>query len=563
MKRILFMLTILLFAFGVYAQWLPDSIINDRNTVNRTGYNNARGIARGIASHGNDIYAVWTEAGYRIVLRAKVGGKWLACEEVSVGSPGGIYGTSTYPCLALHGNDNDIHVVWEDYRTADFEVFYRRFSNGWGTPINLTGDTAQSRSAVITITTSGRRFLIWQDSRTGIYEIYAKIYENGSWGVTEKLSSAVLYAGYPTIAHHNESVYVVWEQMEYSGYELYYCTHTGGAWSSPQRITNSEGLSQYPSLCITPSGIPHLVFADNRNGSFDIYHTRYSGSAWSGESLLTQGNPGEALYPQIAADPYGNLHLVWSGNSEGNYEIYYRRYLSSGQWSADTLLSSTDALSSLPHLAATIDGSIHVMWYDWMEDPVFVSPHIRYRRYDATLDPLSSTIATEITSHGVRITASITNATLTLFRIEEPFPIPIEHLSSTDDRIIWYDELPPGCYQYVVQMINGSTVHYTPLIEVRIPERPPRMTLSLTPNPFSTSTTMALTGMAQGAKRTEVVIYDITGRRVRDFILHPSSFILETTWDGGDNAGKVVSPGIYFVQWCTEEASLTEKVIKF
>ncbi len=559
MKRIFFFLIVILFAHAASSQWLPDNILNDRNSVNRTGYNNARGIA----TNGNYLYAVWIEAGHRIFLRAKENGTWSASAEVSVGSPGGIYGISSYPSIAMEGGD--IHVVWEDYRTGDYEIFYRRFSNGWGSPINLTGDTAQSRSAVIAVTSSGRRFLVWQDDRTSIYEIYGKIYENGSWGATEKLSNASLYAGFPTIAHYNETIYVVWEEMENNGYELYFSTHTGGNWSIPQRITNSDGLSLYPSLCIAPSGTPHLVFADDRNGSFDIFYKSYNGSNWSPDSLLTQWNPGEALYPQIAADPYGNLHLAWSGNSEGNYEIYYRRRLSGGQWSPDTLLSFTDAFSSQPHVTATSDGSIHVMWYDWVEDPVFTSPHIRYRRYNATFDLLSSNITTEILSHVVWVTASIPEAELTLFRIEDPFPTPIEHYVLKDDTVIWYDDLPPGDYRYIIQIANGTILHYSPFIEVHIPEKFQPLSLHLAPNPFTTSTTIYLSSRGQRAKRRELQIFDVTGRRVREFILYPSSFILpaKLEWDGRDHKGDEVAPGVYFVQYHAEDNSLTQKVIKF
>jgi hypothetical protein len=556
MKRICFFLGIILFAHAASSQWLPDSIINDRNSVNRTGYNNARGIA----TNGNDLYAVWTEAGYRIFLRARVDSSWLSSEEVSVGSPGGIYGISSYPSIAMEGGD--IHVVWEDYRTGDYEIFYRRFSGGWGTPINLTGDTAQSRSAVITVTSSGRRFLVWQDDRTGIYEIYGKIYENGSWGATEKLSFASLYAGFPTIAHRNEAVYVVWEEMENNGYELYFCSHSGGNWSVPQRITNSEGQSQYPSLCITPTGTTHVVFADDRNGSFNVYHKQYNGSSWSADSLLTQGNAGEALYPQIAADPFGNLHLAWTGNSEGSYEIHYRKRVSSGQWSADTLLSNTGALSSLPHIASTTNGSIHVMWYDWVEDPVFTSPHIRYRRYNATLDILSSNISTETTPHGVWIAASIPYAELTLFRLEDPFPTRIEHFRANDDEVTWYDELPAGDYRYIVQIINGTTVRYSPIIEVHIASTPKPIALSISPNPFTTEVRIQISEVRSDHY---LKIYDLSGRLVKNFELSTShsSLATDVVWDGRDHKGKLVSPGVYFIRYRAENISVAKKVIKF
>lgn len=560
MKHMLTVLVFLLFSRGAVGQWLPDSILNDRNTVNRTGYTTARGIA----ADGNNLYAVWTEAGYRIFLRTNVGGSWSPSEEVSVGSPGGIYGTSAYPSIALHGGD--IHIVWEDYRTGDFEIFYRRFSGGWGTPINLTGDTAQSRNAVITVTGSGRRFLVWQDNRSGIYNVYGKVYENGAWGAPVRLSNALLYAGFPTIAHYDETVYVVWEQMEQNGYELYCCMHTGGGWTAPQRITDSQGLSLYPSLCITPTGIPHLVFADDRNGSFDIYYKRYNGSDWSPDSLLTEADPGEALYPQITADPFGNLHLVWSGNGEGQYEIHYRRRLSGGIWSADTMLSFTGATSSLPHITAATDGSIHVLWYDWVTDPVFLSPHIRYRRYDAILELLSSSMAVEATSQGVWVTAAIPKADLSLFRIEAPFAAEIDHVPWNGEETVWYDERAPGDYRYILQLRDGTVAHYSKPFDVHIPEKPQPVSLSFRPNPFTTATTVSILGGADDRNdgTEELRIYDVSGKVVRRFSLGASPLVLPARleWDGRDQRGKKVGPGVYFIQYRADRLSLTKKVVK-
>jgi hypothetical protein len=558
MKKFLALSLLLLISHSVRAQWLEDSILNDRNTVSRTGYTNARGIV----PYGNNVYAVWTEAGYRIFLRPKVNGVWLPSEEVSVGSPGGIYGTSTYPCIALH--NGEIHVVWEDYRTADFEIFYRRFSGGWGSPINLSGDTAQSRNAVIAVTNSGRRFLVWQDNRSGSYEIYAKIYENGTWGASQKLSSAPFYAGSPTLCGYNESVYLVWEELENNGYELYFSTHSGGTWSSPQRITSCEGLSLYPSLCMDPSGTAHLVFTDDRYGNFNIFYKRFDGSTWSAESLLIQGNPGEALYPQITADPFGNLHLVWSGNSEGNYEIFYRRKLGA-QWSPDTILSFTDALSSAPHIAATTDGSIHVMWYDWVDDPVFISPHIRYRRYQATINLLSQNLTQEILSHGARINAYMPEAELTLFRIEEPFPIAVPPYSVRGDTVNWYDELLPGDYRYVVQIVQGTEVHYSHFIEVAIPAKPEPLHLSTSPNPFTTEVRIQISEVRSDLTplSSDLCIYDVAGRKVREISLLPFNLSLTAYWDGRDEEGKMVKPGVYFIRYHTDLTTLTQKVIKF
>ena len=54
----------------------------------------------------------------------------------------------------------------------------------------------------------------------------------------------------------------------------------------------------------------------------------------------------------------------------------------------------------------------------------------------------------------------------------------------------------------------------------------------------------------EGAKQLRVDIYDLSGRRVRDLSKiteHPSGE-RRVEWDGRDEVGVVVSPGIYLVQ---------------
>ncbi len=49
------------------------------------------------------------------------------------------------------------------------------------------------------------------------------------------------------------------------------------------------------------------------------------------------------------------------------------------------------------------------------------------------------------------------------------------------------------------------------------------LSLLCQPNPFATSITLILPSIEQRAERIEINIYDVSGRRVRDFILYPSS----------------------------------------
>jgi len=70
-----------------------------------------------------------------------------------------------------------------------------------------------------------------------------------------------------------------------------------------------------------------VVWSDDRNGNNEIYHrwTFNGGISWSGEIRLT--NDTSASITPFFAVQGPKVHVVWADNRDGNYEIYYKRNL--------------------------------------------------------------------------------------------------------------------------------------------------------------------------------------------------------------------------------------------
>lgn len=85
--------------------------------------------------------------------------------------------------------------------------------------------------------------------------------------------------------------------------------------------------------------------------------------------------------------------------------------------------------------------------------------------------------------------------------------------------------------------------------------------LKLYPNPFSTSTTICLSGIGKSAESVELKIFDAAGRKVREISLLPLNFSLgaKATWDGRDDSGRKLPGGIYFCRLETGNHSQTCK----
>lgn len=96
--------------------------------------------------------------------------------------------------------------------------------------------------------------------------------------------------------------------------------------------------------------------------------------------------------------------------------------------------------------------------------------------------------------------------------------------------------------------------------------RAPSLTIIATPNPFVERVKISLCTGACGEseEKVELLIFDVVGREVRGFTFSSAHSPLPyvVCWDGCDDLGKMVPPGIYFLVFRNGDVSLTEKVLK-
>ncbi len=100
-------------------------------------------------------------------------------------------------------------------------------------------------------------------------------------------------------------------------------------------------------------------------------------------------------------------------------------------------------------------------------------------------------------------------------------------------------------------------------LPVGAPETSPKLQaqLSVFPNPFNPSTEIRFTSLEAGP--VSLVIFDITGRRMRT--LHPGT-VLEAgehlaIWDGRDDRGMALSSGVYFLSLQAGTQQLNRKLV--
>jgi len=187
------------------------------------------------------------------------------------------YGASSYPTIAISGSL--VHVIWEDDRnsTLSTEIYYKRSTDGgitWGSDTRLTNNPESSLSPSIAV--SGTIVhIVWYDSRDNNYEIYYKRSTDGgiTWGADTRLTNDGSGSLNPSIAVLGNNVHVVWHDGRNGVTEIFYkySSDNGITWGSDTRLTNSTGRSEYPSVAVSGS-LVHVVWNDNRDGNFEIYY---------------------------------------------------------------------------------------------------------------------------------------------------------------------------------------------------------------------------------------------------------------------------------------------------
>jgi hypothetical protein len=236
-------------------------------------------------------------------------------------------GFSVNPSVAAAGAV--VHVVWRDDRDGNNEIYYKRSTDGgttWGGDFRFTNDTAASQYPSVAVA-GDTVHVVWDDRRAGNYEIYHKRSTDGgaTWGSDNRLTNDAATSSYSSVAAAGDAVHVVWSDLRDGHWEVYYkhSTDGGTTWSADLRLTNDAAASTYPSVAAA-GPVVHVVWWDGRDGNEEIYDKRSTdgGAAWGSDTRLTNDLASSRWSSVAVAGPA--VHVVWSDTRDGNYEIYYK-----------------------------------------------------------------------------------------------------------------------------------------------------------------------------------------------------------------------------------------------
>jgi hypothetical protein len=214
-------------------------------------------------------------------------------------------------------------------------------------------------------------YVVWSDTTTGNGDIYFKSStDNGTtFGGRKNLSNNTGLSLSPKIATSGNNVYVVWSDTTTGNGDIYFkaSTSNGANFTGRKNLSsNNAGNSISTQIATSGKGNVFVVWSDTTTGNGDIYFraSKDSGAKFGAKRNLSSNNAGNSISPQIATSG-NNVYVVWSDNTPGNSDTFFRASTNNGANFTGNRTLSRDAGSSYdPKIATSGEGNVFVVWED-------------------------------------------------------------------------------------------------------------------------------------------------------------------------------------------------------
>lgn len=456
----------------------------------------------------------------------------------------------------------------------------------WSEPMRLTyfeGDDWQPKAVV----QDSIIHLIWRHEGYEIEDIYyIRSTDWGeSWSDTINLSlsgDTYVFGGYDIVVQYNNLI-AFWTTSS-GGRDLFYAVseNHGSTWQHMGRYDfNASG----PILCKLANNSVLLSFYDSYSSDRRYDFTTDWGQNWLGSEHLSYNGPGGRL-PRIVS----NVNFIHFGFDNSNItqstEIFYHHSSDYGQtWSIDNLITEDDGYPSQWPDNAVHDSVVHIAWFDmkyggseiitvrspdngltWEDEYRLSYSHVAMDSRIVAGDVGTFVVwndARHLDSSNVELylRASFDDGqtwepeervTFAVGASAEPYLV----LDGNTLYLFWIDTRD-GLGYYEIYFKKG-TINMT-VVGNEYLNIPDKMSLSVSPNPFNSTTTIIYNRTLNTDREVIIEIYNLLGGLVKSLpIKKIKERSLQIIWDATDNSGNKVSSGIYFA--CIMEQHLITSI---
>jgi len=460
-------------------------------------------------------------------------------------------------------------IVWFDFRNDNWDIYYQRYNNagtalGVNTKANDDTESASQEHPSIAMDVTGNFVIAWDDNRNNNYDIYFQRYTStgGALGVNIKVNDdpGSVKQWDPSISMDAAGNFVVvWIDERNGNRDIYFqrYTSTGGALGVNTKVNDDSGNADQisPVILIDAAGNFVIVWHDFRNGNWDIYFQRYTstGTPLGINTKVNDDAGGEfQMYPSISMDAAGNFVVGWQDYRNTNWDIYFQRFTSTGSaLGANTRVNDdTDSMDQkLPSISTDGTGNFVVVWQDNRQDQYNVD--IYAQRYFSNGNPNGA------------------NYPVVADGPNEGESSPVVIVNNSNINFSWQDNRRSEGWDIYAKIVNWNWNGVTD-IKIIDDDVPEEFSLSQNyPNPFNPSTKIKFTiphspllgGDGRGGLVT-LKIYDLLGNEITTLVnkeLPAGEYEVEFNSHSGEVRN--LSSGIYFYQLKTGKFIQTKKMI--
>ena len=332
--------------YEIYYKDYSDGTWNDSQNISHTAEEDAGGSACptiAINPTNNHAYAVWYDDIARpdiwqLFFNVKTGGYWGSSSQALP------FSSSTYtPKLGVDGNGR-AHLIWIRRGGGSSIVYYSTNPhptdrNQWTSAIAISGAShIDFCEPEIAVDNAGNVYVVWMQNVGSNNEIFFRKRMNGSWGPIQNISKTSAHSMFPRVAVDNNSgnVYVVWQERANNHWQVFFNASQNGQWAVRTPLTANNVESIHPAIAVDAQGELHIVYSDNTGGPYNVW---YLGSAEIGGYVLPPTNV--RLHVARDAEPNTKVNILnWNKNSGNDdslvkkYKIYRKRaYQNDNQYS--------------------------------------------------------------------------------------------------------------------------------------------------------------------------------------------------------------------------------------
>ena len=235
----------------------------------------------------------------------------------------------------LQAADDTIWVVWHRYVANQSDIFYKTSSNNgqtWSNDTRLTTDSSWDKTPSITQTRNGTIWVAWSSYRTKDYEIWYKTFSDGlNWSNANRLTTDPGFDQMPSVVEAvNGSIWVFWSsdriwvwngEIWVPQCDIFYKTssNNGQTWSNDTRLTMNPEEDWTPSTTSTDDGRIWVAWSSLTTGDFEIWYRKTSDPIPLNDvavvgvtSSTTSVTRGEPVFIQVEVENQGTLSEIFN-----------------------------------------------------------------------------------------------------------------------------------------------------------------------------------------------------------------------------------------------------------